>query len=417
MKKSTVTVWLAVMLVSLARLAQAELAGGIAGADFRKGPWLLYDNHPSAMTVMWQANASADSSINWYSLSDFKGVQTAAVRENSNAPDQHLYTATISGLAPGEMVRYTVDLNGHTQSGTFKAAPAASATALSLYALGDSRTYPEVFDKVMGAVAADAAADPFQRQTLIMHDGDFTSTGMIEDSWDSEYFNRGFSGTTTALATMPVMTTLGNHEGTLKSSEVIGGTVVPAVQASAQDFGAVLRKYYPYAEYASRGHSYYSFDYGPVHVAVLDQYTTSLDPGSAQYQWLDQDLATTSQHFRLVMFHEPVFSANGLNGIGNPDNLTTRQDVVPLIERYGVQLVLQGHNHYYARASVNGTQYLTLGGAGAPMFPPDPSYSPYLMATAQGLHFARMDITGNLMTVTTLTPEGKVLDRFTVAAD
>jgi hypothetical protein len=175
------------------------------------------------------------------------------------------------------------------------------------------------------------------------------------------------------------------------------------VQVPAQDFGSVLRKYYPYDEYASPGHSYYSFDYGPVHVAVVDQYTTSLDPGSAQYQWLNNDLAATNAPFRMVMFHEPAFSANGLNGTGNPDNLTTRQDVEPLVERYGVQVVLQGHNHYYARADVNGVQYLTLGGAGAPQFPPDPSYSPFLVTTSPGLHFARLDINGSVMTVTTQT--------------
>lgn len=404
---------LAAVLAGFAGLARAEQTA----ADFRKDPWLIYENHVSDMTVMWQADASADSTISWYSLSNFKGVQTSVVHENSAAPDQHLYAATINGLTPNEMIRYTVDLNGHTQSGTFKAAPTASDTTLSLYALGDSRTNTGDFNTVMGAVVADAAANPSQRQTLIMHGGDFGSAGMTEDSWDQEYFNRSYTGTTTALATMPVMATLGNHEGTISGGEYTNGTVIPAVQASAQDFGSVLRKYYPYAEYASPGHSYYSFDYGPVHVAVVDQYTTSLDPGSAQYQWLDQDLASSTEPFRMVMFHEPAFSAYGLNGIGNPDNLTTRQDVEPLVERYGVQVVLQGHNHYYARANVNGVQYLTLGGAGAPQFPPDPSYSPYLVTTAQGLHFARLDINGDLMTVTTQTPGGSVLDRFTVAAD
>jgi hypothetical protein len=412
MKNSLVMVSLAVLLVSVAGLAHAEQTA----ADFRKDPWLIYENRPSAMTVMWQADASADSTISWYSLTNFKGLQTAVVPENSGASDQHLYAATISGLAPNELVRYTVDLNGHLQSGTFKAAPSASDTALTLYALGDSQPNADQFNQVMGAVVADAAADPLHRQTLITHAGDFTTAGMYEIPWDLDYFNRGYSGTTTALASMPVMTAMGNHEGILLQSPGNGQPPQPAM-ASPQDFGSVLRKYYPYDEYASPGHSYYSFDYGPVHVAVLDQYTTSLDPGSAQNQWLNQDLAATNAPFRIIMFHEPAYSANGLNGSGEPDNLTTRQDVQPLIEKYGVQLVLQGHNHYYARADVNGVHYLTLGGAGAPASIPDPSYSPYLVTTSQGLHFAKLDINGDIMTVTTQSPTGTVLDRFTVAAD
>jgi hypothetical protein len=207
MKKSLAMLALAAMLISLAGLALAEQPA----ADFRKDPWLIYENHSDAMTVMWQANASADSTISWYSLTNFKGLQTAMVPENSAAPDQHLYAATINGLAPNEMIRYTVDLNGHTESGSFKAAAATTDVAFSLYALGDSRTNTADFNTVMGAVAADAAADPLQRQTLIMHAGDFSTLGMNEPFWDREYFNRNYSGTTSALATMPVMTTLGNH--------------------------------------------------------------------------------------------------------------------------------------------------------------------------------------------------------------
>jgi 3',5'-cyclic AMP phosphodiesterase CpdA len=59
------------------------------------------------------------------------------------------------------------------------------------------------------------------------------------------------------------------------------------------------------------------------------------------------------------MVHHPPFSA-GYQG----SNGDVRRAFVPLFERYGVQLVLSGHDHDYQRSQpVNGVTYVVTGGA------------------------------------------------------
>ncbi|MBU1167727.1 metallophosphoesterase, partial [Patescibacteria group bacterium] len=151
---------------------------------------------------------------------------------------------------------------------------------------------------------------------------------------------------------------------------------------------------------------YYSFDYGPVHVAVVDQYTADYSVGSAQYNWLADDLSKTKKKWKVVMFHAPAWSA------GHHENdVTAQESLGPLMETNGVSAVLQGHNHYYARNEVNGIHYLTLGGGGAPLYTPDLEY-PNLADADPAYHFARFDMTQNTFNVSVIDEAGTEIDSF-----
>ena len=102
-----------------------------------------------------------------------------------------------------------------------------------------------------------------------------------------------------------------------------------------------------------------------MHVVMLDQYTT-YTAGSTQYNWLKTDLAASTKKWKVVVLHEPGWSAGG----GHGNNTTVQNDLQPLFVQYGVAIVFGGHNHYYARASVSGVTHLTVGGGGAPLYSP-----------------------------------------------
>ena len=62
------------------------------------------------------------------------------------------------------------------------------------------------------------------------------------------------------------------------------------------------------APFASGNRLYYSFDRERCHFTALDCYT-AYNTGSAQYQWLEKDLAAhQNSRFRFVYFHEPPYS-------------------------------------------------------------------------------------------------------------
>jgi 3',5'-cyclic AMP phosphodiesterase CpdA len=78
-----------------------------------------------------------------------------------------------------------------------------------------------------------------------------------------------------------------------------------------------------------------------------------------QQDWLADTLAAATQRWRIVVVHHSPYSA----GYQESD-LAVRRAFVPLFERYGVQLVVSGHDHDYQRSKpVGGVTYLVSGGA------------------------------------------------------
>ncbi len=63
-----------------------------------------------------------------------------------------------------------------------------------------------------------------------------------------------------------------------------------------------------------------------------------------QKQWLEEVLQHNPQEWTCVIMHHPVFSTKK-----GRDNKKTRDHLKPIFEQYGVDLVMQGHDHAYAR--------------------------------------------------------------------
>lgn len=63
-----------------------------------------------------------------------------------------------------------------------------------------------------------------------------------------------------------------------------------------------------------------------------------------QREWLDSVLRNNQNNWTVITFHHPIYSPKGTR-----DNKRMRETFKPLFDRYGVDLVLQGHDHTYAR--------------------------------------------------------------------
>lgn len=86
----------------------------------------------------------------------------------------------------------------------------------------------------------------------------------------------------------------------------------------------------------------YTLCYGPVQFFLLDS-NRELPYLLTQRHWLEKQLRQSTARWKIVVLHHPLFSIKGNN------NLIQRWMFNDLIERYGVDLVLQGHEHAYAR--------------------------------------------------------------------
>ncbi len=111
---------------------------------------------------------------------------------------------------------------------------------------------------------------------------------------------------------------------------------------------------------ASHTERYYSYEISNVHFVALDSYGSEegkrmSDTTSKQFHWLKADLAANSKDWTVVYFHHPPFSLGSHNSDTEKELIEIRQNLVPVFERYGVDLVLTGHSHTYERSyRING---------------------------------------------------------------
>ena len=99
---------------------------------------------------------------------------------------------------------------------------------------------------------------------------------------------------------------------------------------------------------------YWATDLGDVLLIGLDSNTID-DP--RQLDWLEETLRSSDDPWKIVAIHHPPYSA-GYQG----SSLEVRRVLSPLMEEYGVQLVLSGHDHDYQRSeSIDGVTYVVSG--------------------------------------------------------
>jgi hypothetical protein len=375
-------------------VAISTLLAGVhaSAATMKKGPYLIYPNNPAKMTVMLQADdTAATCSVRWGTSASYSGGTANLAAFGSDKQ----YRTTIAGLTADTRYYYEVNLDGSLHTGTFRTAPSASATSTVIYSVGDTRSSPAGLNNILGAMLADVDSASATRETVWMHNGDFVNNGENEDDWTNQFFNRDYANSLEIQRRLPIMGCRGSHE--------FGGTV--------------YNKYYPFTELletsvtpapATSVH-YYSFDYGPVHVAVIDD-NISRDVGSTQYNWLVADLTESAREWTILMFHEPAYSAGG-----HEDNLINRTLISNLQSAgFTIHMVLVGHNHYYARCEADGVVHLTTGGGGAPLYAPDRNFSPHVVAAERQLSFARLNINGDTLDCTVKNSAGTVIDSFAI---
>src|SRR6476620_2598447 len=105
------------------------------------------------------------------------------------------------------------------------------------------------------------------------------------------------------------------------------------------------------------GERYYTFNRKNVRFFVLD--SNQMDP--KQLAWIDEALKQSQDEWKICYFHHPLYSDGRRHG----SDVQLRVALEPLLVRYGVNLVFQGHDHIYERLRPQkGVAYFVSGSAG-----------------------------------------------------
>ncbi len=115
---------------------------------------------------------------------------------------------------------------------------------------------------------------------------------------------------------------------------------------------------------ASGKKEYYSFNYNNIHFVALDSYGFEpgtghqriFDPAGPQITWLKKDLSAAQTdstiNWIIAFWHHPPYSRGTHNTDTAADLIEIRQNLIPVLEQYRVDLVMNGHSHVYERTGL-----------------------------------------------------------------
>jgi hypothetical protein len=325
----------------------------------------------------------------------------------------HIQEAHVCGLTPATTYYYKVGNTGAFSDvySVTTAPPVGSTTEFKFATAGDARDDPNTFAQAEADMAARGPA-------FEVFSGDAVDVGAEQYEWD-QLFEASASNVTvqSVLASLPFMTTNGNHENL--ALNFLGQFALPQQAGGGED------------DTGGQGHptekAWYSFNYGNVHFIVLNDTTVNLITLlGAEKNWLASDLGQVNRSqtpWIIVTHHQPIYSCDNVHG--SDQGLGDAWQ--PLFDQYQVDLVLNGHVHNYQRSNpvrgsnVNapagqGTIYVVAGAVGAPLYGYNTGSCAFSETGATTSNYAIVDVKGNTLTFTAYDLMGGdvQLDQFTL---
>ncbi len=301
-----------------------------------RGPYLQSVNHNSC-TIVWRTDFPTDGKV---MISDEKGYERDFYSNQIGTE----HCVLVSGLTPGEIVNYRVGSSVHwIASGPeyiIRTAPSPGVVQpVRIWALGDFGN---------GSIGQQQVLDSYLNYL----------GSSVNDMWiwlgdnayyfglDSEYSANVFNVYKEQFKSWNFYPAPGNHDYGFAGYQ----------SASA------LTTNFPYFDifhlpengqtggWPSGSEKYYSFNWSNIHFIALDSYGAYNDSGSPMYKWLEEDLRRNGQRWTLAYWHHPPYSMGSHNSDTEIEMVNMRNNIVPLLEKYGVDMVLTGHSHTYERS-------------------------------------------------------------------
>ena len=341
--------WFEMSIRALASLSSAEKEPEITIPDPNAPKGTV-----SKVTVTFNGNTATSKGFTWYTTlasanSDLQVVEkTGATPDFSKAtkftgkyllsthapsfPAELVHKAEATGLKPGTTYFFRAGdarLDLWSDVGTFQTAAASGAFTLIDMADPQAKTEDEC---ILSSETIAKAFDTVKNAKFFVINGDIVDTGLNEQQWN---WLLGYSKE--SLLNTTILPAAGNHEE--QKNSFIEHFNIKAAPNSDTTTGA-----------------YYSVDYSSAHFIILNNNEDSkeyADFTPAQIQWLKDDAKTAKAvgaKWIIVIMHKGPYTASnhatdsdimGANGV--------RTLVAPLMAELGIDLVLQGHDHIYAR--------------------------------------------------------------------
>ncbi len=381
--------------------------GDAPGLRFTAGPYLTPPGTTN-QSLLWETNLPATGLLEWGETSSFSR------RTTFDAADR-LHRTVMSDLKPDTVYFYRV--TAHIADGA-----AMDSGVLSF------RTMPAAGSPLVFALTGDTQERPFinfrlsqeiwrQRPHFLLIAGDLV--GGEEDErrwhWTDEYF----VGMGPLVARTPTLAARGNGD-------------IDLVDAGTDR--RVFDSFDRYHNQPDDGRGHFRHRIGDIDFFILDgnlAMRERWEPGfrARQRAWLERALRSSTARWKIAVHHQPAYSSDdddygdGYAGPTTGGDPEIRRDFVDLYERYGVDLVVSGHIHSYARSwplragkpACGGVTYLQAGGGGGDTERAMPAHGAIMASAYDGFHYVLARVFGDALEIEMHDADGRLRDVATLA--
>ncbi len=297
--------------------------------------------YPDRIVVTWEGNPATTFSVTWRTAPDIdtgiaqiavakaspKFSRTAqnqksevtALRPSQEHQDENVaanyHSVTFGGLKPDTLYAYRVGGQGYWSEWIHVRTASRETKPFSFIYLGDAQNgIRSHWSRAIRAAYTKASPDT----DFILHAGDLVNRAHRNLEWDQWHRAGGW-----IQRMLPNIAIPGNHE-------------------YSDGLSIHWRPQFEFPEHGVEGleETVYHIDYQGARIIALNSNTRI----KAQAEWLEEVLAKNPNRWTLVTHHHPIFAS-----AESRDNEKLRKLWKPLYEKYHVDLVMQGHDHTYAR--------------------------------------------------------------------
>lgn len=373
--------------------------------------------------------------ITWYDTNSdaavlhFGGKDYTAEVKQASKNGYYVNHVDLSGLEPSTKYTYTISAGGKTSKEYSYETPAFGTESFSFAAVGDPQLYANNLDaniegwtKTVNEVLTDGTDYSFLFSLGDQINEYYAADGSNLDKVETEY--SGFFNNEN-LSSIALATLVGNHDNGNNSTLYTEHFQMPGVTSYGQN---------------REGDGDYSFTYGGVQFMVLNTSNLSIADHKA---FLEETLKKNPDaNWNVVCFHKSMYSV--ASHVTEGDIVQLRNGLSPIFKQLGIDVVLQGHDHVYARSYImggedgmtadvqktedgkaltdiyqpDGVQYVTLNsGSGSKFYNITNEAFTYTAVQNQEKvpNYSKVEVTPDTFTVTTYrTSDQSVVDTFTL---
>jgi predicted phosphodiesterase len=314
-------------------------------------------------------SSSTDAITVEYGLTKSYGSQARTTSCDTTSDSTFVHNIKLSGLSPNTRYHYRAVKKGWTSDdASFQTAP-NGGTSFRFAWMADFRSGVIIHDTIAKRVRE---ANP----AVSLYGGDLG----INSSY-SAFKEQFFRPNELALIReVPFFNTTGNHEKWSQNTRAF--TQAPESPSGVQE--------------------YYSFDYGDMHVLVLNNEVPYYE-GSPQYRFAEHDLPATTKPWKVVIAHRPAYCAGG----HGEDSLMKKMSENVFVPNH-VDVVFNGHSHFFQHNLVSGIHHMVIGSAGAPLY--EPGTAPYVIKGAKEHNYGIIDVSPSSFMLIVYNDKGMPLD-------